>query len=140
MQSVGQIMGMMAQAAAQHGLPVTVSPGVDARGAVGTSSRPAGGAGGASDGSGPSGKLPAPARWSESSAKGRKPSTFLADAKEWLVRSRYEPAASFHLLLEGYDDSSNTWEPRTNLLTCECLIREYHRFAGIAPPPDKWFK
>jgi hypothetical protein len=41
---------------------------------------------------------------------------------------------------EGYDDSSNTWEPRTNLLTCECLIREYHRFAGIAPPPDKWFK
>jgi hypothetical protein len=99
---LGQLLNLVVQAATQHGVPVTVSQGDHARGAVGTVSRPAGsGASGASDGSGPSsGKLPPPVKWSESS-KGRKPATFLADAKEWLERSKYDPAASFHLLLEG---------------------------------------
>jgi hypothetical protein len=39
----------------------------------------------------------------------------------------------------GYGESHDTWEPRSNLLTCESQIRAYHAYRGLDPPPASWF-
>jgi hypothetical protein len=35
---------------------------------------------------------------------------------------------------EGYAAEHNTWEPRSNLLTCDSLLRAYHKAQGLPLP------
>jgi hypothetical protein len=78
---------------------------------------------GASAATMPHGKsLPPPAKWTDSESEKRKPATFLADARDWLLRNKYDPAAHFHMVLDG--KFREQWE----------VIRQQYK----AGPPMTW--
>jgi hypothetical protein len=62
------------------------------------------------------------------------------DHRDVVTAKRRKPTREYKIRWEGYSESEDTWEPRSNLVTCEPQVRQYHEFAGLPPPPDAWFR
>ena len=49
------------------------------------------------------------------------------EVEEILDSRLVEGLRQYLIKWKGYDDSENTWEPKTNLKNCWALLKRYHR-------------